>query len=181
MRNSLSKNELEQVDRLVDLFYETTNDAYLDVRESIDGLRISPAETGLIDWFTQVSNDFRETSGINVETLDVRVYTSLVQETQAQLIRIVQEAMSNIRKHSQAERVWIECYEEDDFLVLEIRDDGIGFIPEDVSLASRHGLRGMQERATLMGAEFQVISHHHEGTIVRLRLPLANPRVELAQ
>ena len=56
--------------------------------------------------------------------------------------------------------------------MLEVRDDGDGFTPEYVSAPSRHGLRGMRERADLIGADFQVISRPQEGTIVRVRLPL---------
>jgi len=56
---------------------------------------------------------------------------------------------------------------------LEVRDDGLGFLAEDVPGPSRHGLRGMRERAELIGADFQVISQPGEGTRIRVRLPLA--------
>jgi two-component system nitrate/nitrite sensor histidine kinase NarX len=66
----------------------------------------------------------------------------------------------------------VACYQTATDLVLEVRDDGQGFAPEDVSSAAQHGLRGMRERAELIGADFQVVSRSQEGAIVRLRLPL---------
>ena len=93
-------------------------------------------------------------------------------EVHAQLIRIVQESLSNIRKHAQAKQVWFTCQQHEQDLILEIRDDGRGFDPEDVPLVSKHGLQGMRERAELIGADFQVESRPGEGASVRIRLPL---------
>jgi two-component system, NarL family, nitrate/nitrite sensor histidine kinase NarX len=90
----------------------------------------------------------------------------------AQLIRIVQEALSNVRKHARAQRVWISLRHWNRDLILEIGDDGEGFTPEDVPELTRYGLRGMRERAEFIGADFQIISQPRQGTLVRLRLPL---------
>ena len=57
-------------------------------------------------------------------------------------------------------------------MILEIRDDGCGFEPQDVLLPSRYGLRGMRERADLIGADFQIVSHHGEGSTIRVSFPL---------
>ena len=56
-------------------------------------------------------------------------------------------------------------------LILEVGDDGQGFQIDDVPELSRYGLRGMRERAELIGADFQVISRPGEGTVIYLRLP----------
>lgn len=85
---------------------------------------------------------------------------------------MVQETFSNIRKHAQAQRVSVFLREWRGDLVLEISDDGTGFESEDVPELSRHGLRGMRERAELIGAEFQIISQRGKGTTVRLTLPV---------
>jgi two-component system nitrate/nitrite sensor histidine kinase NarX len=89
------------------------------------------------------------------------------------MIRIVQESLSNIRKHSQADLVIISCRELENRLVLETVDNGIGFSPDDIARPSQHGLRGMKERAELIGADFQIISRPGEGTKIRLDLPLS--------
>jgi two-component system nitrate/nitrite sensor histidine kinase NarX len=92
--------------------------------------------------------------------------------TQAQLVRIVQEALSNVRKHAQAENVVITGKVQDDALILEVSDDGRGFAPENVAPGDRFGLRGMRERAETLGADFQVISRPGSGATIRVRLPM---------
>jgi two-component system nitrate/nitrite sensor histidine kinase NarX len=93
-------------------------------------------------------------------------------EYHAQLIRIVQEALSNVRKHSGADQVTLACIQDGGDLILEIHDNGDGFSPNESLAPSQHGLKGMRERADLIGADFQVISKPGSGTIVRVRLPV---------
>jgi signal transduction histidine kinase len=80
--------------------------------------------------------------------------------------------LNNVRKHAHATQTWVSCIANGGDLILEVRDDGVGFTPEEVHTTSRYGLRGMRERAELIGAEFQVISCPEEGTTVRVRLPM---------
>lgn len=176
MRGQFSKGEIERAGKSIDLIYATVSEAYQDARQAIDGLRISPAETGLTGWLEQSAQEFQELSGIPVNFQEIDVRIDLPSEIQAQLIRIVQEALSNIRKHAAASRVSLICRQLDADLVLEIHDDGRGFAPEDEPVASQHGLRGMRERADLIGADFQVISQPHQGTTVRVLLPLKDLR-----
>ncbi|MFC2026024.1 GAF domain-containing sensor histidine kinase [Chloroflexota bacterium] len=172
MRSYFQRGEIDRAHQSVDLCYQTLSDAYLEAREAIDGLRIWPADYGLAAWFKQSSQEFEDISGLIVHIDERGADSELPPEIQAQLIRIVQEALSNIRKHANAEEVWVSCYETSDDLIIEVRDNGSGFSPEDKSGPSQHGLRGMRERAELIGADFQIISHPLDGTIVRLRFPL---------
>jgi len=174
LRNILARGEIERARQYLDLFYSTLSEAYQDARQAIDGLRISPDECGLAGWLAQTTNEFRDLSGLNVE-LDLKeIHAAISPEVQAQLIRIMQEALNNVRKHASAQAVRVVCRETIDDLWLEVQDNGQGFLPEDVAIASRHGLRSMRERADLIGADFQVVSRPQEGTIVRLRLPVDN-------
>lgn len=172
MKNYLARGEYERTSAALDQYYVTLSEAYQDARQSIDGLRIGLSEDGLQGWLNEIATEFEEVSGNPVHLRNVSANTQLPPEVHAQLIRVVQEALSNVRKHAQPSQVWIDCFEKDGDLWLEIQDDGIGFSPEDVSGSARHGLRGMRERVELIGAEFQVISRAGEGTIVRIRLPL---------
>lgn len=173
-RNQLARGELDRLRQNLDLFHATLSEAYQDARQAIDGLRISPDECGLPGWLEQITDEFSDLSGLPVQLELQPIQRTISPEVQAQLVRVLQEALNNIRKHARAHQVWVACKETPDDLVLEVRDDGDGFLPEDVSAASRYGLRGMQERAELVGADFQVISRPHEGTIVRLTLPTRN-------
>jgi signal transduction histidine kinase len=87
-----------------------------------------------------------------------------------QLVRIVQEALANVRKHAQARRVNVVLSTADDRLHVLIRDDGNGFrLTEE-----RHqfGLKTMRERAETVGGLLVVDSTPGKGTIVSLQLPL---------
>jgi two-component system nitrate/nitrite sensor histidine kinase NarX len=170
MRNHYANGDTERLRQNMDLIYDALSEAYQDARQSIDGLRISPEGDDLSGWLDQAVREFEELSGLRVTTR-LNVSVQLQPEVHAQLVRIVQEALSNVRKHARAQRVWIDCHEIDGDMVLEVRDDGVGFLPEDVSKSSRHGLRGMRERSDLLGADFQVVSRPREGTTIRVRLP----------
>lgn len=178
MRNYLARGDAERARESLDLYFAALNEAYQDVRQTIDGLRIEPANAGLDGWLEQTVVEFRELSGLEVDFNRASLNGVLLPEVHAQLIRIVQEALSNVRKHAQASHVWVTCREAEDDLWLEIRDDGKGFAPEDVPRPSQHGLRGMRERADLIGADFQVISRQQGGTTIRVRLPLKGLLVE---
>jgi two-component system nitrate/nitrite sensor histidine kinase NarX len=158
----------DTTDQVIDVL----NEAYGEVRASIDGLRTIPDELGLTGWLRRAVDDFQEHSGLSVQILEPVDLVPLPPEVHAQLIRIVQESLNNIRKHSGATEVQISCKLIDGDLVVEVSDNGEGFDIEDIPGPSQHGLQGMRERAELLGADFQVFSRGGEGTAVRIRLPL---------
>lgn len=170
MRNYLENGDYDRLGQTIPTCYETLSDAYQDARQAIDGLRISASSEGFTGWVRQIIEEFKDYSGIRVNLSEPDVDLELPPEVSAQLIRIVQEALSNIRKHAHASCVDISCQKAGGDLLLEIHDDGCGFSPEDVRGASQHGLRGMRERAELIGADFQVISRSQAGTTISIRL-----------
>jgi two-component system nitrate/nitrite sensor histidine kinase NarX len=174
MQNYLSQKDDAKLKESLIQSYKVLSDAYLDARQAIDGLRIAPEGFGILKWLEQTLIEFEENSGLEGTLEESHEFSDLEPEVQAQLIRIVQEALSNIRKHAYAKGVWISLSQEENDLVLEVRDDGCGFEPDDIPSTSRYGLQGMRERAELIGADFQVISRLHEGTIIRIRLPLTS-------
>ncbi len=176
LRSQFQRDEMERAGKNIELIYATVSEAYQDARQAIDGLRISPSECGLVGWIEQTAQEFQELSSIQVRFDEISVQMDISSEIQAQLIRIVQEALSNVRKHSGADSVSILCRQLDGDLVLEVHDNGCGFAPEDEPAASQHGLRGMRERADLIGADFQVISQPLQGTTVRILAPLNDLR-----
>jgi two-component system nitrate/nitrite sensor histidine kinase NarX len=172
MRNYLERSDFVKLRQSLDVTYTTLSDTYLDARQAIDGLRINPEVVNMFCWLQQISQEFGEISGLSVELVNCDNQVVFAPEIQAQLIRIVQEALNNIRKHSHARKVIIRCLVIEDDFWLEVQDDGIGFSPDDISEPSQHGLIGMKERAELLGADFQIISQPNQGTIIRLQLSL---------
>jgi two-component system, NarL family, nitrate/nitrite sensor histidine kinase NarX len=171
MQIYLKQGDTLRLSQVLQQHYQVLTDAYLDTRQAIDNLRQSTQE-GLIQWIEQTAADFEVANGLSVERKLDPLERELSPEVHAQLIRIVQEALSNIRKHASAQRAWILLHKWNGDLILEIGDDGEGFTPEDVPEMTRYGLRGMRERAEFIGADFQIISQPRQGTLVRLRLPV---------
>jgi len=104
--------------------------------------------------------------GDGVETIRIEP------EVEIQLLRIVQEALSNVRKHSSASQARITLKFENSELVLTIEDDGIGFDPWQTSLwrSPHFGLNSMGERSEKIGASFKVMSEPGKGAKIYLRL-----------
>lgn len=167
--NMLAQGKSEQASHILKDSSRTIGDAYLDARQAIENLRRAP-DDHLEVWLRQAAQDFEELSGLPVD-LDLRLSRDFPASVQAQLIRIVQEALTNVRKHAQAGRVRLAAWEAGQDTLIEVADNGRGFAPSDVA-AARFGLRGMRERAESIGAEFQVASCPDGGTTVHLRVPL---------
>ena len=94
--------------------------------------------------------------------------TAPLGEASTQLLRLIQEAMTNARRHSAAEKLAVTLRREGSDLIVEVKDDGQGFLPET---ASGVGLGSMRERAAAVGGELEIESSLGRGTIVRVRAP----------
>jgi signal transduction histidine kinase len=86
-----------------------------------------------------------------------------------EIARIVQEALANVRRHSEARSATVTLGRADDEAWVEIEDAGKGFDPES---PPGMGLTGMRERTLALGGRLEVESERGEGTRVRLRVPL---------
>lgn len=95
-------------------------------------------------------------------------------ELRAPAFRVVQEALANIRKHSNAANAWITVAIANERLSVTVRDDGQGFDADLAAIPSGHfGLRGMRDRAEEFGGSLSIHSAPGSGTSVELQLPLA--------
>lgn len=93
--------------------------------------------------------------------------------------RVIQEALTNVLRHAQAQHIWIELSQSDGAVELLVRDDGVGFdVPETLDWAANRGhlgLLGMNERVQILGGRLEVDSKPGLGTRIRLSLPLTEP------
>ncbi len=150
---------------------------YVDVREAILGLRspIGP-ELGLAGAIEQYARRFAEASKLVVTVLvspRARAVT-LAPEAEAQIFRIVQESLTNVRKHAGAGRVDVRLDRHGNNLVVELVDDGRGFGTSISGAADwpHYGLAAMSERAASIGARVTWTNGAAGGGVVRLDLPL---------
>jgi len=120
-------------------------------------------------------------SAIGIET-DLQVEGNLASLSDSQkivLFRVVQEALSNVRKHSEAERVSIVLRSRRTFVDLTITDDGCGFDPLRLD-TNRLGLAGISERVRLLGGAVEIETTPGGGTTVRATLPQWKPSTPAA-
>lgn len=98
-------------------------------------------------------------------------------ETETQLLRIAQEAITNVRKHGRARNLWVTCQVSPPSAVLTVEDDGVG-VTRDVSRTKGLGTAIMQERATAIRGRLEVVRRAGGGTVVRVRVGVQPNRKE---
>jgi two-component system sensor histidine kinase DegS len=140
-----------------------------EVRALIADLRPPVVDIGLVAAVTDAVRQLEERHAIAVDIRLEDIDARLSRQARASVLRIVQEALQNVRKHAAASRVSIGL--EGDTLV--IADNGRGFdVMRVAASAGRNfGLQFMRERAELMGAQLHIESRQGEGTRILLRLP----------
>jgi signal transduction histidine kinase len=166
-----SKVEAE-VAKIEDLARKTTQ----EVRTMLFTLRPVVLETqGLGAALEQYADRLRQTEELNIE-VDPGTYDSqLDKEAESVVFSVVEEAVGNVKKHANANRVLVRLRVDADTFTVEIQDDGVGFDAEAAQRrreAGHMGLLNMQERAELMGGRFTIQSQPGAGTRVRLDIPL---------
>lgn len=158
------------------LMEKSARKVYGDVREAILDLRVSPSRQGLVPALRRYLEEYERMAGVTLrldegEGLDA---LQLPPAVEIQLVRIVQEALSNVRKHASATSATVSIAIESDAVVLEVIDDGHGFDPRPSEPTGwpRFGLQTMRERAQAIGGGFELDSRPDVGTRVTVRLPL---------
>jgi len=132
---------------------------------------------GLPDALRRLCLDFGKRTGIDCRidiTEDIKI-DFLDNEKQLQIFRIVQEALANVEKHAEAKEAIVILHSGGEGNIFAgISDDGKGFDPpgeRDIYSGAHLGIRGMGERAALLGGSLEIKSERGEGTMVRLELP----------
>ena len=152
--------------------------------ESLEGLRRSAQhlrprildDLGLIPALEWVAEDLHKNYDIDVRVIVDGEPCELPEEFQLLLFRIVQEALSNVRRHSKASKVGVELEFRQDKITLIVHDNGVGFEPPeefaDLAGYGKLGLAGMQERARLLSGSLEVRTESGKGTRVIVEAPI---------
>jgi signal transduction histidine kinase len=142
-----------------------------DVRRLAVELRPSALDDfGLVPAVERLTETFREQSGLRVDLETQLGEERLPSEAETTLYRVIQEALTNVVKHSAAKRVSILLQRKNSAVVAVVEDDGAGFDPSDTR-ADAIGLSGMRERVSLAGGRLQVESSPGAGTTVVAEVP----------
>ena len=171
LEEDLMQGEIERSNVEIKEIRDVVRDACYDVRESIDGLRTHPTGNFAVTAAAWVA-EFRQRSGLEATFHARDVEGQLPPLVESELFRILQEALTNVRKHAKAQQVRVDLEIQNKFVTLRIKDDGAGFV-YDPALRSQHfGLSIMRERAERLGGSFDVQSVIGEGTVILAQLPI---------
>jgi len=125
-------------------------------------------DLGLLPALQWQAREASRTTGMRVSVAAEGVAGDLPEEHKTCIYRIVQEALHNSQRHSQARHVRIQLEQAKDGLLLSVQDDGRGFRPKDRGL----GLLGIEERVNRLGGRFQIDSEEGQGTLLSVELPM---------
>ena len=155
---------------------EAARVAYASLREEMMGLRetLVPGED-IFPVLTEYLSRFQNHSGIQSRLQVKRLPgdnqpLALSPNVEIQLLRIVQEGLTNVHRHANAQHVLVDCIETAEMLFISIQDDGEGFIPGNVP-EGHLGLRIMSERAASVGGQVSINSELGRGTRLEIEFP----------
>lgn len=180
-RELLAKGQTDTVDTYLARLVDATQEAHTDAREYILGVRTGiPSEHGFPAALEQYLQRFGQRYEIGTELIvpepKALAEMSLDPTVEIQLLRIVQEALANVRKHAAATSVRVRFAMDGDHALVVIEDNGRGFDPALLpgGDAQTFGLGIMRERAEEIEGDLEVLSAPGQGTRITVRVPLQN-------
>jgi two-component system sensor histidine kinase UhpB len=167
---SLAARVPDDLQPQVEELRETARKGTVDVRHIARRLRpVALEDLGLQRALAALANAFSEQAHVRVDRrLDPPPALSAEQELV--VYRVAQEALTNVARHAGATQVELRFERDEAHAVLTVRDDGRGIPPE--ARSSSQGIRGMRERAMLIGAELRIRRPRAGGTAITLTIPL---------
>jgi signal transduction histidine kinase len=153
---------------------QAIDSAIAEAKQAVVTMRAAEdRERPLEELITRTVDDFAGRSGVRADLSVADLPTSLEPRTQVEVLRILQEALTNVRKHADATVVRVHAEVADSRFRVTVVDNGRGFRPEETS-GDGLGVQGMKERARLLGGELIVSSEPSGGTAVQLEVPLSS-------
>ena len=153
---------------------ESARSGLTEARRSIDALRSSPIEEqGLAAALADLCRSVTETSPVTA-TLAIDGVDGLSPDVEHTAYRIAREALTNVVRHAGATTATVRLSQNGDRVHLSIEDDGTGFDPDGEIDGDRHGVRGMFERAELIGGHLELRRPETGGTVVELTVEKAS-------
>lgn len=173
LEQALAEGKADEVSGTVAMIQRGVQEGYADVRELLQHFRTRFDQPDLDSAIRAALERFIAQGGVPAEFQTHGAGAPFDSEVETQILYIVQEALSNVRKHARAARVKVELWRDREGLRLELADDGVGFEqpPTARQAAGEHiGLSIMGERAARIGGRLEIRSRRGEGTRVALTL-----------
>lgn len=145
-------------------------EALTNIRLSVATLRKNPLQRSLVSIIEQLITEFQDHTNIAI-AYQINLVSLLPTEIKTALYRIIQEALTNISKHSQATQVNLSIQEIDKEIKLLIEDNGCGFNLKQNTTG--FGLQGIQERTAALQGSLTIVSHPGQGCQINVKIPLS--------
>lgn len=174
IRKELANADIDIVSQKLDRLVHVSQEAHNDIREYIRSIRNTEVLTkDFVAGLIKDINSFEEQSGLRVKLDIPSGYTGeeLKPDIRINTLNIIREALNNIRKHADADNVYMGFTVSKEQLCVTVEDDGKGFDIE-TNLANRYGLNIMRERASEIGAQIGIESEPGKGCCISLEVPL---------
>lgn len=170
LRNAASKGQDERVMSTLDELDEGLRESINDVRELLVHFRTRTNTDDIERALQETLQKFQHQTGLSAKLHIEGHGLPLPPDVQVQVLHVIQESLSNVRKHAGAGHVQLDVFKGARWR-FRVRDDGAGFDVLDAPDDSHVGLKIMRERAALIGARVDVYSEPGDGTTVTLTLP----------
>lgn len=162
------ENEIQSMNEMIEHSVRRLKKLISELRpEVLDNLGLIPA----IEWLVE---QFITRSGIKVNFSTRIENIDLPKDKQLNIYRIVQESLTNVLRHSEANEITLDIFESDNNICIEVKDNGKGFTPDKLDPLHSIGITGMKERALTFGAKLKIESLPGSGTTVLLNVPKIN-------
>ena len=174
-----AQNTVKALSELNDI-RKVVQDTYEDIRESINQLSAEIRSLSIIPALTSYVQEFGNNNGIKVRFDYPKPFPQLSPVAELQLLRIAQEALTNVRRHALATEVEVILSENGkEAIELVVKDNGRGFTLTDLdeSPPGYHGLNIIRERAETLGGRLNISTAPGEGTALAVTLPLEKVRL----
>ena len=169
-----SQSDAHKAETHLEVAQQLAAKALAEIRQSVSALRSDPLQgKSLVTVLEQLCLDFKQQiTGEFIYNIDILV--PITAEMSAMVYRLVQEAMTNVVRHSHADRIKLQVKTESGELSLMLDDNGIGF--DSAKNTAGFGLNSMRERTAAMGGQFQIITVPGQGCQLKVQLPLVEVR-----
>jgi signal transduction histidine kinase len=175
MERMLQKGQYDKIEQEINETRQVVRSAYMDVREAIEGLRLRWDDPEQLAYNLKIYvNDVSRQMGIPITFTAAPADLTAPSRISLQLLRIAQEALTNVRKHARASQADVRLIRTDQVLELRVADDGVGFpdAPQQNGSHRSYGLTSMRERAESIGGRLSVVTGPGQGSAITVIVPI---------
>jgi len=158
--------------KMIEHIHRSARSGLTEVRRALTSLRASPLEDlGLALAISDLAESVATRIDLELKLNVADRIENIPPEVEQCVYRVAQEALENVARHSKARSLHISLAQPNGHLMLTVKDDGQGFDRNNVD-ETRYGLKGLRERAEMIGGTLRIESKLNQGTTVQLSIPL---------